>query len=172
MELFEKYRHREVDAPINLKLAPVASRRDIAGAIHRVVLGEGPPQLRAFSRLNHRFCCAAVDIIHTVSNLNVISEASRWTRSRDLSWACAACTTCFPLASSAARVCDRSKVRCSSFCARKPSLRCRFGRSCCCIICRFGNIHSGQLGSALIMIAEPPCVQSVHYPSRIAEIVF
>ena len=44
----------EVDALIHFKLAPLASRRDVAmlGAIHRAVLGEGPPQLRAFFTLD------------------------------------------------------------------------------------------------------------------------
>ena len=39
---------------VNLKLAPLASRRDIAmlGVIHRTVLGEGPPQLRDLFQLD------------------------------------------------------------------------------------------------------------------------
>ena len=43
----------EIDAIVNFKLAPLASRRDIVmlGVIHRAVLGEGPPQLRELLNL-------------------------------------------------------------------------------------------------------------------------
>ena len=46
----------EIDAIVNFKLAPLASRRDIAmlGVIHRAVLGEGPPQLRELFKLDRR----------------------------------------------------------------------------------------------------------------------
>ena len=46
----------EIDAIVNFKLAPLASRRDIAmlGVIHRAVLGEGPPQLREFFKPDRR----------------------------------------------------------------------------------------------------------------------
>ena len=44
----------EIDAMVHFKLAPLASRRDIAvlGVIHRAVLGEGPPQLRDLFQLD------------------------------------------------------------------------------------------------------------------------
>ena len=160
----------EVDALIDFKLAPLASRRDIAmlGAIHRAVLGEGPPQLRAFFTLDS-------------SNLRRSSRYNPHGKQLECNFGSKPLDTLkryilglcrkhsmFPVRSSIARVCDRSKARWSSFCVRKPSLRCRIGRSCCRLDGRFSNIHSGQLGSALIMVAEPPCVPSVHYPSRIA----
>ena len=46
----------EIDAIVNFKLAPLASRRDIAmlGVIHRAVLGEGPPQLRELFKPDRR----------------------------------------------------------------------------------------------------------------------
>ena len=44
----------EIDALTHFKLAPLSSRRDIAmlGVIHRAVLGEGPPLLRVFFKLD------------------------------------------------------------------------------------------------------------------------
>ena len=44
----------ELEALTNFKLAPLSARRDVAmlGVIHRTLLGEGPPQLRVFFRLD------------------------------------------------------------------------------------------------------------------------
>ena len=44
------------DALFVFKLAPLNSRRDMSmlGVIHKVLLGEGPPQLRSFIRLDSR----------------------------------------------------------------------------------------------------------------------
>ena len=108
------------------------------------------------SRSPHPICGAAHITFDTASTFNLTSEAGPWTCSRDLSSVFAVCITCCLPASSAARPLDLSKARCSSCNARKQSLKCRTGRICCRLDGRYSNIHSGPLGNALEMAAEPP----------------